>query len=47
MIAVPTPFNKYRSPNLGLDPAADAIAPVLACGNVVILGSNSPVGATG
>ena len=47
MIAVPTPFNDDRSPNLGyIEAAADAIAPVLACGNVVILESTSPVGTT-
>ena len=38
VIAVPTPFNADRSPNLDyIDAAADAIAPVLASGNVVIL----------
>ncbi len=47
VIAVPTPFNADRSPNLGyIEAAADAIAPVLACGNVVILESTSPVGTT-
>ena len=47
VIAVPTPFNVDRSPNLDyIDAAADAIAPVLASGNVVILESTSPVGAT-
>ena len=47
VIAVPTPFNDDRSPNLGyIEAAADAIAPVLACGNVVILESTSPVGTT-
>jgi UDP-N-acetyl-D-mannosaminuronic acid dehydrogenase len=47
VIAVPTPFNSDRSPNLGyIDAAADAIAPVLASGNVVILESTSPVGTT-
>ncbi len=47
MIAVPTPFNDDRSPNLDyIDAAADAIAPVLASGNVVILESTSPVGTT-
>ncbi len=47
IIAVPTPFNADRSPNLAyIDAAADAIAPVLAPGNVVILESTSPVGAT-
>jgi len=47
VIAVPTPFNDDRSPNLAfIDNAADAIAPVLESGNVVILESTSPVGAT-
>ena len=47
VIAVPTPFNEDRSPNLDyIDAAADAIAPVLAAGNVVILESTSPVGTT-
>jgi UDP-N-acetyl-D-mannosaminuronic acid dehydrogenase len=47
IIAVPTPFNDDRSPNLAyIDAAADAIAPVLASGNVVILESTSPVGTT-
>jgi UDP-N-acetyl-D-mannosaminuronic acid dehydrogenase len=47
VIAVPTPFNTDRSPNLEyIDAAADAIAPSLAAGNVVILESTSPVGAT-
>ena len=47
VIAVPTPFNDDRSPNLDyIDLAADAIAPVLASGNVVILESTSPVGTT-
>jgi UDP-N-acetyl-D-mannosaminuronic acid dehydrogenase len=47
VIAVPTPFHADRSPDLGyIDAAADAIAPVLASGNVVILESTSPVGTT-
>jgi UDP-N-acetyl-D-mannosaminuronic acid dehydrogenase len=47
VIAVPTPFNADRSPNLDhIDAAADAIAPALGAGNVVILESTSPVGAT-
>jgi UDP-N-acetyl-D-mannosaminuronic acid dehydrogenase len=47
VIAVPTPFNDDRSPNLGyVDAAADSIAPLLASGNVVILESTSPVGTT-
>jgi UDP-N-acetyl-D-mannosaminuronic acid dehydrogenase len=48
LIAVPTPFREDRSPNLDyIDAAADAIAPALLPGNVVILESTSPVGATG
>jgi UDP-N-acetyl-D-mannosaminuronic acid dehydrogenase len=47
VIAVPTPFREDRSPNLDhIDLAADAIAPVLVSGNVVILESTSPVGTT-
>ncbi len=47
VIAVPTPFNADRSPNLCyIDAAADAIAPALVSGNVVILESTSPVGTT-
>jgi UDP-N-acetyl-D-mannosaminuronic acid dehydrogenase len=47
VIAVPTPFKDDRSPDLGyIDAAADAIAPVLASGTVVILESTSPVGTT-
>ena len=47
VIAVPTPFNNDRSPNLDfVDAAADAISPVLTAGNVVILESTSPVGTT-
>ena len=48
VIAVPTPFRDDHSPNLDyIDLAADAIAPVLVSGNVVILESTSPVGTTG
>src|ERR1700756_496525 len=48
VLAVPTPFREDRSPNLDyIDLAADAIAPVLVSGNVVILESTSPVGTTG
>ena len=48
IITVPTPFRENRSPNLDcIDLAADAIAPVLVSGNVVILESTSPVGTTG
>jgi UDP-N-acetyl-D-mannosaminuronic acid dehydrogenase len=47
VIAVPTPFNEDRTPNLSfIDAAADAIAPVLTPGNAVILESTSPVGTT-
>jgi UDP-N-acetyl-D-mannosaminuronic acid dehydrogenase len=47
VIAVPTPFHADRSPNLDyIDLAGDAIAPLLASGNVVILESTSPVGTT-
>ena len=47
VITVPTPFNADRSPNLDyIDAAADAIAPALVSGNVVILESTSPVGTT-
>ena len=47
IIAVPTPFNPDRSADLRfVDAAADAIAPLLAEGNVVILESTSPVGTT-
>src|ERR1700682_1278829 len=47
VIAVPTPFHQDRSPNLDyIAAAADAIAPALVSGNVVILESTSPVGTT-
>lgn len=51
MIAVPTPFKKgdadQNSPDLSyIESAARAIAPVLEKGNLVILESTSPVGAT-
>jgi UDP-N-acetyl-D-mannosaminuronic acid dehydrogenase len=47
LIAVPTPFNDDKSPNLDfIDAAADAIGPVLNPGNIVILESTSPVGTT-
>ena len=43
VIAVPTPFNSDRSPNLDyIYAAADAIAPTLACGNIVILEFDLP-----
>lgn len=48
LIAVPTPFmGENHDPDLGyIKAAARAIAPVLAPGNLVILESTSPVGAT-
>lgn len=47
MIAVPTPFKEGNVPDLHyIEEAAKAIAPVLEAGNLVILESTSPVGAT-
>ena len=48
LIAVPTPFKgENHDPDLGfIEAAARAIAPVLEAGNLVILESTSPVGAT-
>ena len=48
LIAVPTPFRgENRDPDLShIEAAARAIAPVLRPGNLVILESTSPVGAT-
>ncbi|MDF2177318.1 UDP-N-acetyl-D-mannosamine dehydrogenase [Aliiglaciecola sp. CAU 1673] len=47
MIAVPTPFKEGHKPDLSyIESAAKAIAPVLEKGNLVILESTSPVGAT-
>lgn len=48
LIAVPTPFKgANHEPDLGfIEAAARAIAPVLEAGNLVILESTSPVGAT-
>jgi len=47
MIAVPTPFKGNHEPDLSyIKLAAKAIAPVLEKGNLVILESTSPVGAT-
>lgn len=47
MIAVPTPFKEGNKPDLSyIEKAAQAIAPVLEKGNLVILESTSPVGAT-
>lgn len=47
IIAVPTPFKGDYEPDLQhIEAAAKSIAPVLAKGNLVILESTSPVGAT-
>ncbi len=48
LIAVPTPFRgNYHEPDLSyIEAAARAIAPVLRKGNLVVLESTSPVGAT-
>lgn len=47
LIAVPTPFVDGHQPDLRyIKAASDAIAPVLKKGNLVILESTSPVGAT-
>ena len=48
LIAVPTPFKgENHDPDLGfIEAAARAIAPILQAGNLVILESTSPVGAT-
>jgi len=47
LIAVPTPFKGDHEPDLTyIESAAKAIAPVLKRGNIVILESTSPVGAT-
>jgi len=47
MIAVPTPFKENHEPDLSyIEAAAKAIAPVLEKGNLVVLESTSPVGAT-
>jgi len=47
LIAVPTPFSEGHKPDLTyIEAAAKAIAPVLEKGNLVILESTSPVGAT-
>lgn len=47
IVAVPTPFKENRQPDLSyIEAAAKTIAPVLAKGNLVILESTSPVGAT-
>lgn len=47
MIAVPTPFGEGHQPDLNyIRSAAESIAPVLAKGNLVVLESTAPVGAT-
>jgi UDP-N-acetyl-D-mannosaminuronic acid dehydrogenase len=47
MVAVPTPFKSDHEPDLSyIESAAKAIASVLEKGNMVILESTSPVGAT-
>lgn len=47
IVAVPTPFKEGKKPDLTyIEAASKAIAPVLKKGNLVILESTSPVGAT-
>lgn len=47
LIAVPTPFKEDHEPDLAyIEAASKAIAPVLKKGNLVVLESTSPVGAT-
>lgn len=47
LIAVPTPFKNDHEPDCSyIESAANAIAPVLKKGNLVVLESTSPVGAT-
>lgn len=47
LIAVPTPFKDNYQPDLSyIEAAANAIAPVLKKGDLVVLESTSPVGAT-
>lgn len=47
LIAVPTPFKDGHQPDMGyIESACRSIAPVLRKGNLVILESTSPVGAT-
>lgn len=47
LIAVPTPFKNDHEPDLSyVQAAAESIAPVLKKGDIVILESTSPVGAT-
>jgi UDP-N-acetyl-D-mannosaminuronic acid dehydrogenase len=48
ILAVPTPFHDGRRPDLRcIEQAANAIAPLLQKGNLVVLESTSPVGTTG
>ncbi|WP_296205409.1 UDP-N-acetyl-D-mannosamine dehydrogenase [Psychrobacter sp. UBA3962] len=47
ILAVPTPFKENHNPDLSyIKSAATAIAPYLKAGNLVVLESTSPVGAT-
>ena len=47
IIAVPTPFKEGHKPDLSyIHSAVNTIAPILEKGNLVILESRSPVGAT-
>jgi len=47
IIAVPTPFREGNVPDVSfIEAAADALAPVLREGNLVVLESTSPVGTT-
>lgn len=47
LIAVPTPFKENHEPDLAfVKAAAEAIAPVLEKGNLIVLESTSPVGTT-
>lgn len=47
LVAVPTPFKEGNKPDLKyIESAAKSIAPVLEKGNLVVLESTSPVGAT-
>lgn len=47
IVAVPTPFKEDHNPDLSyIKSAAEAIAPYLKPGNLVVLESTSPVGAT-
>jgi len=47
LIAVPTPFKDEHIPDLGyIESASKAVAPVLKQGDLVVLESTSPVGAT-